>query len=568
MGASRRRLVASASVTAAAPHDEHDHDHDHDLHDRVVVAALHELRATRKQRRLGDWNVIDALYRAYVAAILGGLAVTFLSGVVGDRPIRGGQLADLRQYGAVVVGVVVAWAVALGLRSGARGGPLALEAAEVRYVLLAPVDRDVALRAPARRQLRFTAFVGTVTGAIVGLLAYRRLPGHPASWVAAGAAVGLCAGTAMSGAAMLASGRRIGRGLATVLGGLAVFWSVGDVVAVASGLGSTGTSPASMLGTMALWPLRFRPVALVGVAAAALLAATGLRAVGGLALEAAERRGRLVTHLRFAATFQDLRTVMLLRRQLAAEVPRARPLVPLRPATAAKRITWRRDWRGILRWPTTRIVRLAVLGVVAGLATAAAWAGTTPMVLLAGGALYVAALDAIEGLAQEVDHPDRRDGFPHPDGAIHLRHLAAPSVVLTLAVLLGVGAAAALGGDPDLVAQVGLPLVVPTAVMAAGAAAVSTLRQPPDPTRMMMDSTGSMLLFHHALPPALAMIGPAATLLVKRTLDGQEGANAFGASFSAAVNVTMVAVLVLGWVRQRRAIAAYLAGGGTAQVGK
>src|SRR5687768_17459791 len=133
-----------------------------DLHDDVVVAALHDLRATRKQRRLGDWNVIDALYRAYVAAIVGGLAVTFLSGVVGDRPVVGHQLADLRVLGPASVGLAVAFAVALGLRGGARGGPLALEAAEVRYVLLAPVDRDVALRAPARRQLRFTAFVGMV----------------------------------------------------------------------------------------------------------------------------------------------------------------------------------------------------------------------------------------------------------------------------------------------------------------------------------------------------------------------------------------------------------------------
>ena len=543
-------------------------DDEHDLHDAVVVTALHELRSTRKQRRLGDWNVIDALYRAYVAAILGGLAVTFLSGIVGDAPIRGTRLDDLRDVGPAAVGLAVAWAIALGLRSGARGGPLALEAAEVRFVLLAPVDRDVALRAPARRQLRFTAFVGMVTGATVGLLAYRRLPGHPASWVAAGAAVGTGAGAAMSGAAMLAAGRRMGRRSATLVGGLLVLWSAGDIAAVASDLGPVGTSPASMLGALALWPLRFRPIALVGVALTGVVAAAGLRAVGGLALEAAERRGRLVSHLRFAATFQDLRTVMLLRRQLAAEVPRRRPLVRMRSAGAARRITWRRDWRGILRWPTTRLLRLAVLGVLAGLATVAAWSGTTPMVLVAGGALYIAALDAIEGLAQEVDHPDRRDSYPHADGAIHLRHLAAPSVVLSLAGLLGLLAAVALSGDPELTVKVGLPLVIPSAVMAAGAAAVSTIRQPPDPSRMLMDSTGTMLLFHHALPPALAMVGPGATLLVKHTLDGQPQADPLGASLSAAVNVAMVAVLVLGWVRHRRAIATYLAGGGTAQVGR
>ena len=533
-----------------------------DLHDDVVVTALHELRATRKQRRLGDWNVIDALYRAYVAAIVGGLSVTLLSGVVGDRAVRGQQLADLREVGAAAVGLAIAAAVAVGLRSGARGGPLALEAAEVRYVLLAPVDRDVALRAPARRQLRFTAFVGMVTGATVGLLAYRRLPGDPLSWIASGAAAGTATGAAMSGSAMLASGRRIGRTLATAVGVALLAWSAADVA------WRVTTSPPSLLGKLALWPLDLDLVALAGLVPVAVLVALGLRAVGGLSLESAERRGRLVSHLRFAATFQDLRTVMLLRRQLAAEVPRARPLVRLRPASHARRITWRRDWRGILRWPTSRLIRLALLGVVAGVATAAAWAGTSPMVLVAGGALYIAALDAIEGLAQEVDHPDRRDSFPHPDGAVNLRHLAAPSVVLTLAGLLGLAVAAAVSGDTRLVLEVGLPLVVPTAVMAAGAAAVSTLRQPPDPSRLMMDSTGTMLLFHHAFPPALAMLGPAATLLVQYNLDRQPTATPLGASISAALNVAMVAALVLGWVRHRQALASYLAGNGTADLGK
>jgi hypothetical protein len=533
-----------------------------DLHDDVVVAALHELRAHRKQRRLGDWNVIDALYRAYVAAIVGGLAVTFLSGVVGDERIVGDQLHDLHTYGPAAIGLAVAGAVAIGIRGGARGGPLALEAAEVRYVLLAPVDRDVALRAPARRQLRFTAFVGMVVGATVGLLAYRRLPGHPVYWIASGAVVGTAAGVAMSGAAMIASGRRLGRTLATAIGVLLLAWSAADLAF------ATTTSPMTFLGQLTLWPLDVEPVSLVGLLPVAVIAVVGLRAVGGLSLEWAERRGRLVSHLRFAATFQDLRTVMLLRRQLAAEVPRAKPRIPLRPASNARRITWRRDWRGIFRWPASRLIRLALLGTVAGLATAAMWAGTTPMVLVAGGALYIAALDAIEGLAQEVDHPDRRDSFPHAEGAIHLRHLAAPTVVLALAGLVGLAVVAAVTGDPERVAQIGLPLLLPAAAMAAGAGAVSTLRQPPDPSRLMMDSTGTMLLFHHALPPALAMIGPAATLLVKNTLDHQPHASPAGASLSAAVNVAMIAILVLGWVRHREAIATYLAGNGAADLGK
>jgi hypothetical protein len=291
--------------------------------------------------------------------------------------------------------------------------------------------------------------------------------------------------------------------------------------------------------------------------------------VGGLSLEAAERRGRLVSHLRFADTLQDLRTVMLLRRQLSAEVPRTTPWIRLRPATRGHRtITWRRDWRGILRWPASRLLRLTGLGVVAGLATAGAWAGTTPLVLVAGGALFIAGLDAIEGLAQEVDHPDRQDSFPTPDGALHLRHLYAPTVVLAVVVLIGLAAAALVTGQPTLVLQAGAPLLLPAAALATGSAAVSTLRRPPDAAKLMMDSTGMGLLFHHALPPIIATIGPAASLIVRSELRHDAATPVLGAAVSAAVNVLFVVALTFGWVRHREGLATFLTGGGLDGAGK
>ncbi len=484
-----------------------------------------------------------------------------LSGVVGDDRITGSVLRDVRQFGPASVGLVVAFAIALGLRSGARGGPLALEAAEVRYVLLAPVDRDVALQEPARRQVRFTAFVGSVAGGAVGLLAYRRFPGNPAEWIASGAVVGLAAAVAMTGAAMMACGRRIGRTVASLIGAAVLGWSIADIVA------GSATSPASFVGEVALWPLKAHPLAPLALVPVVVIAVLGLRMVGGMSLEAAERRGRLVSHLRFAATLQDLRTVMLLRRQLSAEVPRSTPWIRLRPAGRGP-LAWRRDWRGILRWPGSRVLRLAGLGVIAGLATAGAWAGTSPLVLIAGGALFIAGLDAIEGLAQEVDHPDRRDSFPTHDGSLHLRHLAAPTVVLAVVGLIGVLAAAAATRDPSRVLSVGLPLLLPAAAAATGAAAVSTLRKPPDPTKLMMDSTGMGLLLHHALPPLIATLGPAATLLIHSQLNRKPGSALGGLSLGVAFNITFVIVLVFAWVRHREGLGGYLTGGGLKDVGK
>jgi hypothetical protein len=545
-------------VTAAAPAYDHD-----DLHDEVVVAALRELRQHRKSRRLQDWNLIDALYRAYLAAILGGVTITILSGFVGDEHLRGAALEDVRANGPAALGLVIAFAIALGLRSGARGGPLALEAADVRYVLLAPVDRDVALQEPARRQVRSTAFIGMVGGAVVGLLAYRRFPGDPVSWIASGAAVGAAAAVAMTGAGMVASGRRIGRTSASLVGVAVLAWSAADLFA------GTSTSPLTYLGRLGLWPLEHDPLSLIALLPVLGLAVAGLRMVGGLSLEAAERRGRLVSHLRFAATLQDLRTVMLLRRQLGAEVPRPKPWIRLRPSTHLGRtVTWRRDWRGILRWPATRLLRLAGLGVVAGVATAGAWSGTTPLVLVAGGALFIAGLDAIEGLAQEVDHPDRQDSFPVPDGALHLRHLAAPTVVLAIVGIVGLAAAALVTGEPGIVVRAGLPLLLPAAALATGAAAVSTLRRPPDAAKLMMDSTGMGLLFHHALPPIIATIGPAASLIVRFELRNDPTTSVGAAAVSAAVNVLFVVALTFGWVRHREGLASFLTGGGLDGAGK
>ena len=106
--------------------------------------------------------------------------------MVGDDVLDPRQVAQVRVDGPGWIGLVAAFAIALGLRSGSRGGPLALERADVRHVLLAPVDRTMALRAPAVRQLRFLGFVGMVVGGISGDMAAKRLPGSALAWVATG----------------------------------------------------------------------------------------------------------------------------------------------------------------------------------------------------------------------------------------------------------------------------------------------------------------------------------------------------------------------------------------------
>src|SRR3982751_2818817 len=106
---------------------------------------------------------------------------------------------------------------------------------------------------------------------------------------------------------------------------------------------------------------------------------------------------------------QDLRTVVLLRRQLAQERLRSRPWIRVRVRDAARLPVFRRDWHGLLRFPAVRLVRMAILGAVAG---------TPPLIVVAALALFVAALDAIEPLSQEADRPGLWAAMPERDGKL------------------------------------------------------------------------------------------------------------------------------------------------------
>ena len=372
--------------------------------------VLRELRTARRRHYLRQLDWVDALYKAYLTAIGAGVGTLLLSGALGDARAGADTVHTIAARGPAVLGLIVALLLAGGLRTGARGGPLALQPPGAADPAFAPVERGLALRGPAVAQLRSRVFVAAVAGAVVGNLAFRRLPGKPPVWIACGVLFGVLAAAAGMGAALLASGRRLGRLVAAALGLGLVGWSAADWL-----LHMT-TSPATLLGRLAVAPIGRTPAVeiVVGGGVAAALLAVGLASVGGTSLEHSLRRAGLVAQLRFAVTVQDLRTVILLRRQLAAELPRSKPWLALRPAAvgATGSVVWRRGWRSFLRWPAVRVARVGVLGLVAGAALVGAWRGTTPLVVVAGFALLLVALDAIEPLAQEIDHPTRRSLLP------------------------------------------------------------------------------------------------------------------------------------------------------------
>jgi hypothetical protein len=488
----------------------------------------------------------ETLYQAYLAALLSVAAVLVASDLVGDRTPGIGQLVVVRENGAAVVGLVGAVVVHAALRSGGQGGPLSIEPPDVLHLMMAPVDRHLALRPAVYARLRSSAAVAAGVAAAAGVVAGRRLPGGIPIWVATAGLAGLGVGILSVGGAMIVSGTRWPRAWAGLVGASVMGWSLADWALHAR------TSPLTLLGALALWPVSAPPVhAAAGPLVAVLAAAMGVTLAGGLSVEAAERRSALVSQLRFAATLRDLRTVVLLRRRLAQEQPRRHPWIRLSPGKRPLGTVWKRDWQGLLRWPTSRIVRVLVLSAVAGLALRGTWAGTTPLLLVAGVALWLVALDAVEGLGQEVDHPGLASLLPIGSGRLLLGHLPAAATVTALAAVPAALAAMA-KADARLVSGLGMATLFPGALCAVGAATLSTARKPVDPADpgsvVTPETAGIRMVVRECLPPAVATAG------LLPVVAAREAVKSGAAPIPAALSAWAVLALPLGvavWLSYR-----------------
>ena len=513
------------------------------------VAALHTLRAARRanERARIDW--FEAVYRVYLTGFLGIFVTLLAASLLGDHELSGGALADVRVHGPAAAGAIAALALAIGLRSGSRGGPLAVERADVTHVLLAPIDRRRALLSPAIHQDRFGAFVGLLVGAVAGELAHRRLGGTATEWIASGAAFGVLVVLLSLASASVTSGLRIPRWVATILALVVLAWAAADIAEAVP-------APTTAFGSLALWPLRVHLIDLAAPAAVALLLVVGLATVGRVALEQVERRTGLVGQLRFAVTMQDLRTVLVLRRQLAQDLPRSRPY--LKAGLGRRWPVFRRGMRGLMRFPAARVARMAVLGIAAGLTARAVYAGNGALLAVAGLVLYVAALDAMEPLSQEVDQSDRADLLPAERGSLHARHLPAVAVAMGLVGLFGVGAVAAVDRT-RLALELALIAWLPASFAAAAGAVVSVVMGAPEPARdgslMPPEFAGMKLVARTAWPLVLAVIGPLPVLAAQRAaIDGNDP---LGPAAQVAVFIGVVVALAAGWVRFRDEIHAW-----------
>ncbi|MSX56068.1 MAG: hypothetical protein F2772_11105, partial [Actinobacteria bacterium] len=164
--------------------------------------ALRDLRRKRQLHRLGNIEWFDAAYRVYLLGFFGGGTILWISSSVKDGTVAASTSASFASHAPAVLGLIAAMALLAGLRGGSQGGPIALEAADVVHVMLAPVDRRRALLRPAVQRARGAVFAGATAGAIVGQLAGRRLPGSLLAWAAGGALYGGTVAAMWAGAAL------------------------------------------------------------------------------------------------------------------------------------------------------------------------------------------------------------------------------------------------------------------------------------------------------------------------------------------------------------------------------
>ena len=512
------------------------------------IAALHAMRSARRTHRLASQEWFEVAYRVYLTAFGVTIGVLVAVGAVGDGLLDDRGRARVVARGPALVGLLAALALAGGLRSGSRGGPLAMQPPDVRHVLLAPLDRRAVLRPLAFRQLRHGVFLGVVLGGVAGLLMNRRMGGNRAQWAVFGAAAGVTVALLSLGAALVASGLRLPRPAATVAALVVLTGAVLDVARVIPW-------PTSSAGALLLWPAHHQASGVAAAVVAVALAVTGMLLAHRVRVEDAERRTALAGQLRFAVTTRDLRTVVVLHRLLAQDLPRHRPwfTVPRRPADPV----WRRSWQSVARFPLPRLFRIAGLGAVAGLAWGGMLRGSTPLALVAALALMIAGLDVLEPLAQARDHLDRTALIPIKRTLLYTRLLVVPGILALLVGGVGVAAIVPFATPQEVAAAA---IAFPAAALAGLAGAIVVLVREErtdllDGQLLPPEVAGMREVYRTVVPLVVAIVGclPVVTAriahrlgdpLVPRTLQG-------------ALWPVLVTSLVVAWVHRRDDIAAW-----------
>jgi hypothetical protein len=516
------------------------------------LSALRDLRKARRRHRLADIHWSDAIYRVYVFTLAVGGLVWWVIATLGSRPVDAEGLRSFVRFAPVAAGGLLASAVWGGVRSGVRGGPVALEHAELVHVLGSPLDRKRILRYPSFQQYRRGLLIGSGVGAVAGRMTSPFVPGGGFRWTGVGLVFGAVCGILWMGSALVTSGRRLPSLRTQLVIGVLMVLTVLNLWV------RSLPAPFSLLGRSVLLGLssRVHSTSVPLVAAAVVLvialgvAAFGIAGCHGINIERAQQRAALVGQLRFAVTTQDLRAVVLVRRQLNADVNRRDPWITVPSGKGVERAVLARSAKSFARWPARRFVRLLLLASVAGITARAGWGGAVPLFLIPGLAAFLAGLDVVEPLSQDADHLSLLASYPRHRGRLANRLIIVPGLVLVVVGIVGalIGWVSALLFGQTLEAKqigVALALGVVWALSGTLAAALSVALGPP-PFMMMIQTPEIGFARMASLPVyAVACIG-APLLFAQRAVNaGNSATPSFVKVIGAALALTYLLLNVL-----------------------
>jgi hypothetical protein len=202
---------------------------------------------------------------------------------------------------------------------------------------------------------------------------------------------------------------------------------------------------------------------------------------------------------------------------------------------------------------------MVALSVVAAIAAIGVWRGTTPLVVVAGIASFLAGLEAVEPLAQEIDHPVLHELLPVARGRLFAHHLVVPAATMVIVGACGLLAVVIAGASGTETAVAAMTLV-PAALASTAGAAVSTVRSQIDAGRnaaddadaslaMQPEITGMRLLYETGLPPAIAALGFAPVVAAQRAAAG--GFDPVDRATSAVLPVLVAVGAAVAWIRYR-----------------
>jgi hypothetical protein len=193
-----------------------------------------------------------------------------------------------------------------------------------------------------------------------------------------------------------------------------------------------------------------------------------------------------------------------------------------------------------------------ILGAAAGLALVGVWQGTTVLLPVAALALFVVGLDALEPLAQEIDHPDLPASVPRELGTIRLAHVPVSLGAMLVAVVSGWGAALVVG-PASVVVPVGAAMIAPATVLATAGAAVSIVMGPPSASdaglTMPVEAAGIKMVLRVLWAPLLIVLGLTPVLAARSA--NTRATTPGAAALSAGVFPLLVGATALGWLRYR-----------------